>query len=148
MDSDDSPATPCTPCAAGMFWTARSVALPPTCEACTLGRADTDGDSLTPCTACPVGTYGAVGSAICADCELLDAVDHDNDPSTPCMVLNHCDESECPTCPPPPPVVPCPAPAASSGRRRQLQPVEAAQSLLPFLGPLLAVMGIAARVYH
>jgi len=26
--------------------------------------------------------------------------------------------------------------------------VEAAQSLLPFLGPLLAVMGIAARVYH
>jgi|EP01046_Picozoa_sp_COSAG06_P040107 hypothetical protein len=39
---------------------------------------------------------------------------------------------------------PAPCPAGSSGRRRQLQPVEAAQSLVPFLAPVLAVIGIVA----
>jgi hypothetical protein len=50
--------------------------------------------------------------------------------------------AECEVCATP---TPAPCPAGSSGRRRQLQPVEAAQSLIPFLAPLLAVVGIAAR---
>ena len=47
----------------------------------------------------------------------------------------------CPECATP---TPAPCPAGSSGRRRQLQPVEAAQSLVPFLVPVLAVIGIVA----
>jgi hypothetical protein len=39
----------------------------------------------------------------------------------------------------------CFAMIAGAGRRRQLQPVEAVQSLLPFMAPLLALLGIAAR---
>jgi hypothetical protein len=50
--------------------------------------------------------------------------------------------AECEVCATP---VPAPCPSGSSGRRRQLQPVEAAQSLVPFLAPLLAVIGIVAR---
>ena len=42
------------------------------------------------------------------------------------------------------PTAPCPTPQASGGNRRQLQPVEAMESLLPYLAPLLAVGGVLA----
>jgi hypothetical protein len=42
------------------------------------------------------------------------------------------------------PTAPCPTPQASGGNRRQLQPVEAMESLLPYLAPLLGVGGLLA----
>ena len=42
------------------------------------------------------------------------------------------------------PTAPCPTPQASGAGRRQLQPVEAMQSLLPYVAPLLAMGGLLA----
>jgi hypothetical protein len=42
------------------------------------------------------------------------------------------------------PTAPCPTPQASGAGRRQLQPVEAMQSLLPYVAPLLAMGGMLA----
>jgi len=131
----------CTPCADNLV---SSDGL--TCTLCTPGTGPND--AQTACDACTGNTFSQFG--VCTECDrdLIPDAQRTSCSHSGEVIDNHCDESECPTCPPPPAVVPCPAPTASSGRRRQLQPVEAVQSLLPFLGPLLAVMGIAARVYH
>lgn len=62
---------------------------------------------------------------------------------TPAPVCEPC--AECATCEVCETSAPAPCPTGSLGRRRQLQPMDAAQSLIPFLAPLLAVVGIVAR---
>ena len=40
------------------------------------------------------------------------------------------------------PTAPCPTPQVSGGNRRQLQPIAAVQSLLPYVAPLVALSGL------
>lgn len=85
-DVDLDPATPCVDCVPGTQWQyngeGHSIA---TCVACLAGQADHDGDSMTACLPCPVGQYAGSGSTACEDCALTNTIDHDNNPSTPCI---------------------------------------------------------------
>eukprot|EP01047_Picozoa_sp_COSAG01_P022644 COSAG01_NODE_1352_length_10614_cov_13.260010_2_plen_2939_part_01 len=58
-----------TSCQNGTFHVYTSGAAQPVCQACPVGKADTDVDPLTPCVDCAVGFYAAVpGLAKCSEC--------------------------------------------------------------------------------
>ena len=143
----------CTPCAQNLY-SADGIS----CGLCAAGTGPNA--EQTGCEACAAGQTSDVGICMASD-------PPPPPPRCPCPASECADPSNpgpppppCPRCPPAPPpcadpepcpMTPCPAPApspcgeTSSGGRRQLQPVEAAQSLLPFLAPLLFMAGVAAR---
>ena len=118
---------------------------------CAAGNSCSYDDYSITCTACPASTYSADGRT----CALCPAGQGPNAEQTACAAcaagsssangICTVDAAACPAvvaCPSP---APSPAPGASAGRRRQLQPIEAAQSLLPYLAPLLVLAGVVAR---
>jgi predicted outer membrane repeat protein len=131
-----------TPCAVGESCSYTEYSI--TCTAC---PANTYSDDGLACGFCAAGTGPNAAQTACEACTGTQVSTYGVcvDAPAPAPTCDVCSttngQGTCPTCP----ATPSPAPSASAGRRRQLQPVEAVQSLLPFLAPLLFVAGIVAR---